>query len=79
MNHFTKDPPFLVISGFKTTQSVFSCSKLTIETLEQGAKYVQIVLVFLLLTLHVNADWVMWNKKPGSSKHIKETFSIFTV
>ena len=46
------------------TQSAFSCSKLTIETLGQGVKYVQsffivnfehisyLVLVFLLLTLN---------------------------
>ena len=42
------------------TLPVFTCSKLTIETLEQGVKYVQVnnktperrlVLVFLLLTL----------------------------
>ena len=47
------------------TQSVFTCSKLTIKTLEQGVKYVRrsgvfivnlehishLILVFLLLTL----------------------------
>ena len=49
------------------TQSVFTCSKLTIKTLEQGVKYVRrsgvfivnlehishLILVFLLLTLSV--------------------------
>ena len=36
------------------TQSVFTCSKLTVETLEKGVKYVQslqVVLVTLLLTM----------------------------
>ena len=43
-----------------TTQPVFTCSKLTIETLEQGVKYVTRTtpdrrewLVFLLLTLNM--------------------------
>ena len=55
------------------TQSAFTCSKLTIETLERGDKYVQsgVVLVSLLLQIftpysgvsfvnfeHVIADWV---------------------
>ena len=35
----------------KNTQLAIACSKLTIETLEQGVKYV--VLVFLLLTLNI--------------------------
>ena len=55
------------------TQPAITCSKITIETLEQGGKYVHcsglfivnfehiphLVLVFLLLTLEkVNAGWV---------------------
>ena len=42
---------------FCTNQSIFTCSKLTTETLKQRAKYVHfehishLVLVFLLLTL----------------------------
>ena len=36
------------------SQSAFTCSKLTIETLEQGVKYISLfVLVFLLLTLNM--------------------------
>ena len=30
-----------VINGEEVTQPAFTCSKLTIETLEQGVKYVQ--------------------------------------
>ena len=29
------------VCGTNTTQTVFTCSKLTTETLEQGMKYVQ--------------------------------------
>ena len=31
----------MVCSGFGLSQPVITCSKLTIETLEQGVKYVQ--------------------------------------
>ena len=32
---------FILMGAKVTTQSVFTCSKLTVETLEQGVKYVQ--------------------------------------
>ena len=32
---------FKKITGMKTAQRVVTCSKLTLETLEQGVKYVQ--------------------------------------
>ena len=32
--------PEMVADGFHTTQSAITCSELTIETLEQGVKYV---------------------------------------
>ena len=48
------------------SQPAFTCSKLTIETLEQGVKYVNfehishLVLVFLLLTLNMQLPaWIM--------------------
>ena len=48
---------FKEYTGFQAlTQPVFTCSKLVIETLEQGVKYVQsshLVIVFLLLTLNM--------------------------
>ena len=44
---------FIAKSAVDPSQSVFTCSKLTIETLEQGVKYVQIVNFE-----HVNSDWI---------------------
>ena len=32
---------FILMGAKVTTQPVFTCSKLTVETLEQGVKYVQ--------------------------------------
>ena len=34
-------PPFSIVGNFLTTQPTITCSKLTVETLEQGVKYVQ--------------------------------------
>ena len=39
-----------------TTQSAITCSKLTLETLEQGVKYVQSLVFLLLLTFSI-AGW----------------------
>ena len=33
--------PYVLLSEYKASQPAFTCSKLTIETLEQGVKYVQ--------------------------------------
>ena len=35
------DKPFSIYACLKPTQPAITCSKLTIETLEQGVKYVQ--------------------------------------
>ena len=37
----TSQPENMEITSLEDTQPAFTCSKLTIETLEQGAKYVQ--------------------------------------
>ena len=42
---------------FFATQSAFTCSKLTIETLEQGVKYVQSSRVSIFNFEHVIAGW----------------------
>ena len=47
------------------TQSAYTCSKLTIKTLEQGVKYVHFE--------HVNADWV--RKGTTLTKSLKRSFS----
>ena len=43
MSHFLKNAAKFVILNCKSvaSQPAFTCSKLTIETLEQGVKYVQ--------------------------------------
>ena len=61
--HVFDDNLYLIFSAVKDlSQSVFTSSKLTTETLEQGVKYVfivnfehisHLVLVFLLLTLNM--------------------------
>ena len=43
----------MISANLRYTQPAFTCSKLTIETLEQGVKYVQSYMVSLLLTLNI--------------------------
>ena len=50
----TKKPRKQQFTSLITQPVLLTCSKLTIETLEQGVKYVQcVVLVSLLLTLNI--------------------------
>ena len=65
--------PSLQLENFERTskillihsQLVFTCSKLTIETLEQGVKYVQLTInsVSVVNFEHVIAGWVMFLTK----------------
>ena len=52
---------------YENTQSAFTCSKSTIEALEQGVKYVHILMfapwsgVSIVNFEHVDANWVVYS------------------
>ena len=57
------------------SQREFTCSKLTIETLEQGVKYVQSVSSVSIVNLeHVIADWVVKTNLFYIVDHLKDNF-----